>query len=337
VIRVLVADDSPTARALLVAMLAADPELEVAGEAADGLQAVEAATRLRPDVITMDIQMPNLDGIGATRQIMAVAPAPIVIVSGLDVREVAISLEALRAGAVALFPKPSGPGATDFERHAADLRATVKTMSRVRLARPRPPLAPAVPRRAPRPPAEVVAIAASTGGPGALHRILAALPATFPAPILVVQHIAEGFAEGLARWLGGATPLGVRVAASGEPLRAGTVYVAPDHAHLGVAEGRIALSDAPAVEGFRPSGSVLFESVARSYGSGACAAILTGIGRDGVAGLRAVRAAGGRILAQDETTSVVFGMPGAALAEGLADELVPLDGFAQRLIAATAR
>lgn len=333
--RLLVADDSPTARALLVAMLSSDPELEVVGQAADGLQAVEAATRLRPDLITMDIQMPNLDGIGATRRIMALAPAPIVIVSSLDVREIGISLEALRAGALALFPKPPGPGSPEFERQRADLIATVKAMARVPLGRPRPAPPPAPARVAGRAPARAVAVAASTGGPSALHRTLARLPGTFPVPILVVQHLAVGFAEGLARWLDGATALRVRVAQAGEPLLPAAVYLAPDHRHLGVADGRAILSDAPPVEGFRPSGSFLFDSVAAAYGPAACGVILTGIGRDGVAGLRTLRGAGGLVLAQDEASSVVFGMPGAAVAEGLADEIVPLESLADRLLAAT--
>lgn len=335
-IRVLVADDSPTARALLSAMLSADPELSVVGQAADGLQAVEAAARLRPDVITMDIQMPNLDGIGATRRVMSQRPTPIVIVSSLDVREIAISLEALRAGALALFPKPQGPGSAAFERQRADLIATVKAMARVPLGKGRP-AAPRAPARVPeRARAEVVAIAASTGGPAALHRIFTGLPASFPAPILVVQHLATGFAEGLAGWLDRATPLGVRVARDGEPLRPGVVYVAPDDRHLGAEGGRVLLSDAAPVEGFRPAGSFLFESVARAYGPRACALILTGIGRDGVAGLPPIRKAGGLVLAQDEASSVVYGMPGAAVAGGLADQIVPLEGIAERLQAVVA-
>jgi two-component system chemotaxis response regulator CheB len=178
----------------------------------------------------------------------------------------------------------------------------------------------------------VLAIAASTGGPAALHRILSELPATFPLPILVVQHIALGFAQGLATWLGSVTPLRVKVAEDGEKLRAGTVYIAPDDRHLGVdAEHHARISNVAPVGGFRPSGTYLFRSVARAYGTACAAAILTGMGQDGLDGLRELHGSGGWVLAQDETTSVVYGMPGVVVSAGLADEVVPLAQMASRL------
>jgi two-component system chemotaxis response regulator CheB len=177
-----------------------------------------------------------------------------------------------------------------------------------------------------------VASATSTGGPAALQRMLAGLPGGLPAPILVVQHITVGFTDGLAAWLGSISPSRVKVAQEGEPLAAGTVYIAPDDRHLGVSDrGAVALSDAPPIGGFRPSGSHLFESVARAFGPSAVAVIMTGMGEDGVAGLRAVRQAGGRVIAQDEDSSVVFGMPRAAIAAGLAHVVLPLDDIARRL------
>ncbi|WP_373044673.1 chemotaxis-specific protein-glutamate methyltransferase CheB [Vulgatibacter sp.] len=338
-IRALVADDSPTARSLLAALLAADPEVEVVGEAQDGAEAVELARRHRPDVITMDIQMPHLDGFQATKRIMTEAPTPIVIVSGLDVRDVAVSLEALRAGALAILPKPGGPGSTQFEQESRHFVATVRAMARVKIVRrsreapvatPSPPPLP-IPRRAARP--EVVGVVASTGGPAALHKILAALPRDFPRPVLVVQHIAIGFAEGLAHWLDGASKLDVRVAQHGTRLEPGVVHIAPDNRHLGVSHdgGAVLLSDAPPIGGFRPSGTFLFESMARSLGAASLGLVLTGMGRDGADGLRAIRQAGGTVVAQDEATSDVFGMPAAAINEGLADLVLPLPAIASQL------
>jgi two-component system chemotaxis response regulator CheB len=336
-LRVLVAEDSPTARELLVEVLRSDPELTIAGEALDGADAVAMAKQLRPDVITMDIRMPKLDGFEATRQIMIEAPTSIVIVSSVyDEHDVQASMQALRVGALAVLPKPPGPESPDFEDHCRRLVQTVKAMSQVKVVRrwpdrvlvePAPLLA--VDRTVP---AQVAAIVASTGGPAALARILSNLSPDFELPILVVQHIASGFIDGFASWLNTSGTIPVRVAREGEPLRSGTVYVAPDHHHLGLRNrSTIALSRTQPVQGFRPSGTVLFESVAKIYGRTAVAVVLTGMGDDGVAGLRAVRQAGGRIIAQNEATSVVFGMPGAAIAAGLADLTLPIDAIASRL------
>jgi len=338
-VRVLVAEDSATARALLVRILSADPEIEVVGEATNGVEAVEMTARLRPGIVTMDIRMPVLDGFEATRRIMIEAPTPIVIVSGVsDVHEVESSMHALRLGALAVVAKPAGPGALDFDDQRIRLVQTVKAMAEVKVVRRWPTVA--VPRSARPPlarargrPPRIVAIAASTGGPAALAHILSTTPPAFAPPMLVVQHMATGFAEGFAAWLNMAgASLRVKVAEHGEALRGGTVYVAPDERHLGVADAStIAVSDAPPVDGFRPSGTFLFESVARSFGDRMVAVVLTGMGTDGVAGLRAVRAAGAPVIAQDKDTSVVFGMAGAAVSAGLVDETIPLGAIAARL------
>jgi two-component system chemotaxis response regulator CheB len=333
-IRVLVVDDSPTSRLLLVEILRADDEIEVVGQAADGLEAVEMVKRLRPDIVTMDVQMPRLDGFAATKRIMVETPTPILITTGVDPRALAISLEAVRMGALAVQAKPGDPRAPGFDEEARELVRQVKAMSRVKVVRHHERALAQVPATDPWAatgpmdgvPVEVVAIAASTGGPAALHHILTALPADLPVPILLVQHLSRGFGHGFAEWLDKASPLRVKLAEQGEALRPGTVYVAGDDHHLCLsASRRVHLSTAPAVGGFRPSGTVLFESVARAFGRRAVAVILTGMGRDGVDGLRAIRRVGGRTVAESEATAVVYGMPAAAVQAGLADFVLPLD------------
>jgi two-component system chemotaxis response regulator CheB len=339
VIRVLVAEDSPTARALLVAILESDPEIEVVGEASDGLEAVAQTNRLRPDLVTMDVHMPRLDGLAATKEIMITAPTPILIVTGsTKAREVADSMDLLRVGALDVLVKPPGPDAPGFSAAARNLVSMVKAMAHVKVVRHWRAPAPAAPVASrPEPPARarvrIVAIATSTGGPPALQCLLSGLPRDFPAPIVVVQHITPGFTAGLAAWLSSVGPLRVKVAEQGEIAAPSIVYLAPDNQHLGLAEsGRLQLSTAPPIGGFRPSGTFLFEAVARVFGSSAVAIILTGMGDDGVRGLSAVRNAGGKVLAQDEKTSVIFGMPGAAIAEGLAHVVLPIDAIAPHLM-----
>jgi two-component system chemotaxis response regulator CheB len=330
-IRVLVVDDSSTARALIVGMLESDPRVTVVGEAASGAEAVEAAIRLRPSLITMDIHMPGMDGLEATRQIMTQAPTPIVIVSSAaNSTEVDLSLDATAAGALTVVGKMEGPDAPDFDERREEFVGLLKALAQVKVVRrwnrrvtPSDPV-PAVRFTPDVRPARVVAIAASTGGPAVLQRIFSALPGDFPLPILVVQHIAHGFVRGLADWLGGSTKLRVRVARDGETLRPGHVYIAPDKRHLGVADfDRMRLDAGPPVNGFRPAGTFLFQSVAKAFGPATAAVILTGMGTDGLEGLRAVRRAGGQIIAQEETSCVVYGMPQAAVRAGIVDAVLP--------------
>ena len=337
-IRVLVAEDSATMRELLVAVLTSDPELIVAGEAKNGLEAVEMARRLRPDVIVMDVRMPVMDGLEATKRIMVEVPTPIVIVSGsFDVRDIEVSMHALRLGALSVLPKPPGPESPAFAEAAREFAATVKAMAQVKVVR-RWPERPGVPgpvvarvARAER--ARVIAITASTGGPAALSRLLSGLPGDLPVPVLVVQHMAPGFVAGFAGWLNSVSSLRVKVAEDREPLEPGIVYLALDGCHLGVAgQAAIRLSGEAPIEGFRPSGTHLYRSVAASFGPSVLAVILTGMGEDGVAGLRAVRDAGGRVFAQDEASSVVFGMPGKAAEAGLADAMFPVEEMAARML-----
>jgi two-component system chemotaxis response regulator CheB len=334
-LRILIADDSPTTRKLMAELIGNEPGMEVAGVAADGLEAVELTARLRPDLVTMDVRMPRLDGFEATRRIMVETPTPILIVTGsVDVGSVEVSMKALRMGALTVVPTPPGPGAADFEAQRRHFLDAVQALARVKVAR-RKGTPGQVPARSPqsRPrPFRVLAVAASTGGPQAIAQILAGLPATFPVPVLVVQHIARGFVAGFTSWLNTNSPLRVKVAEEGEPLLPRTVYVAPDDRHLGAtAQVTACLSLSAPVSGARPSATCLFESVARAFGAWTLAVVLTGMGRDGVVGLAEVRRAGGWVLAQDEESSVVFGMPGAAVEAGLADEIVPLDMMAGRI------
>jgi two-component system chemotaxis response regulator CheB len=335
VIRALIAEDSATTLELLVHMLESDADIRVVGRAKNGVEAVALTKTLSPDVVVMDIHMPVLDGFRATRQIMIECPTPIVIVSAtLDVKAVDVSLHALRLGALSVLEKPLGPGAEDFQETCDRFIATIRAMSAVKVVRrwaensvPPPELAPEK-----RPPLQVLAIAASTGGPTALLRVLSDLPAALPVPVLIVQHMAPGFVGGLANWLAEGTALKVKVAEQGERIENGVAYLAPDDRHLGLHDRRtLQVSSSPPCGGFRPSGTFLFESVAQIYGGSAVGVILTGMGDDGVTGLDALRRAGGRIIAQDEATSVVFGMPAAAIAAGLPHITLPLDLIGARL------
>jgi two-component system chemotaxis response regulator CheB len=332
-IRVLVADDSPTARQLLAALVSADPRLELAGMARNGGEAVAMAKQLHPDVAVLDIHMPDIDGVEATRRIMSESPLPVVIVSAsVDVRELSIAFEAERAGAVAAHPKPVGPECEAFQRDADQLLRTIKLMAGLKVVRRTVPHIAPAPRGVDLDRVQVVAIVCSTGGPPALARIVAKLGREFPVPVLCVQHISQGWANGLVRWLAGISKLAVKLAEDGERLRAGTLYIAPDDRHL-VVSGRdfVGVRGDPPVGGFRPSGTPLLESVARGFGRDALGIMLTGMGDDGVAGMRALHAAGGFCVAQDNESSVVWGMPGAVVAAGAANEVRSLDAIVDLL------
>lgn len=355
-IRVLVADDSATSRALLVGLFAAETDFQVVGEAKNGQEAVELAERLAPDLITMDVQMPVMDGLEATKQIMVRSPRPIIIVSSTArEHEVKLSLEATRAGALMVLPKPEGPSSAGFASDRRQIVSMARAMSQVKVVRRHGAATPSVSSRPVTGPrakhvmststlrphmqgaVRLVAIAASTGGPAAIQTILSDLPRSFPVPILVVQHIARGFTTGLAHWLGGDTALDVRIAELNEHAVPGTVYIAPDDLHIGCrVDGsgliRIVLDNAAAEGAFRPSASYMFRSVAQSLGANAVSVILTGMGDDGIAGLRVAKAAGGKVIAQDEASSVIFGMPREAARAGVVDAVVSLNGIARRLV-----
>jgi two-component system chemotaxis response regulator CheB len=324
-IRVLLADDSATVREYLAYLLGEDPALEVVGTARDGLEAVAEAERLKPDIIVMDVHMPRMNGFEATHQIMERTPTPIVIVSAsISREEVAMTFEALKAGALTVVDKPGGP---DHPRHAESaqrLVETVKLMAEVKVVRRRPrrerPVPPSPPSVIPSRKIRLIAIGASTGGPQALAEIMKELPSQLEAPILVVQHIAPGFTAGLAEWLSQGTRLAVKLAEPGESAWPGTVFFAPEGFQMGVTkDGRIRLTKEPAEDGFCPSATYLFQSVAETHGRSAIGILLTGMGRDGAAGLRQLREAGGVTIAQDKESSVIFGMPAEAIRLGAAE------------------
>ena len=332
-IKVLVVEDSPVVREFLVHILGADPGIEVIGTAHDGEQALEAVARQRPDVVTMDIHMPKLDGLEATRRIMETHPTPIVIVSGsTDPREVATTFRAMEAGAVAVLRRPAGVGHADHEATVGELIQTVKLMSEVKVIRrwPRAGRQLQVPRPAEAHRAEaevkvkVIAIGASTGGPPVLQTILAALPQDFPVPLLIVQHMAAGFTQGFVQWLAQTSSLPVHLAAHDESIRPGHVYVAPDEFQMRVERsGKIVLSKDAPENGLRPSVSYLLRSVAEVYGRDAVAGLLTGMGRDGAAELKLLKDKGAVTFAQDKESSVVHGMPGAAIQLDAATFILP--------------
>lgn len=337
-IKVLVVEDSPVVQELLVHILNSDPELEVIGTAANGKEALEFLTGKKPDVITMDIHMPVMDGFEATSSIMANNPVPIVIVSASwEPAEVEKTFQAIEAGALTCIEKPLGLGHPDYEKASKNLIETVKVMAGVKLVRrwPKPKHTQTAPQKAlvKLPEAvKVVAIGASTGGPPALQELFSGLPDGFDIPILVVQHISPGFLPGLVDWLSQSTKLTVRIASDNESLFPGTVYFAPDGKQMGVGlNDRLILSDEKTENSLCPSVAYLFSSVSKNYGPNAIGVLMTGMGKDGAEGLKLMRDRGAITFAQDKETSVVHGMPGEAIKLGAAIYVLPPNGIAEMI------
>ena len=339
IVRVLLGDMPAAARQKLTGAFIGADHLVVVGEIGPADDAVALIRRLRPNLVLIGAPGAGTDPFETTKHVMAEAPTPIVLVAdGEDDGHVQASVLALRSGALAVLTIPDGTGAAEGQDPRRRFVSSLKAMSEVKLVRrwrdkSDPGDAPA-PDVSPDPGLNrVIAIAASTGGPAALQRVLSELPPDFKVPILVVQHIAQGFIDGLAQWLNTVCSLTVKVAKHGEPLKPRTAYLAGDGHHLGVSSrSTIILSNAAPIDGFRPSADYLFESAARGFGPGLTAVVLTGMGQDGVAGLRAVRRAGGEVIAQDEASSVVFGMPKAACEAGLVDNVLSLSAIAPRLL-----
>jgi two-component system chemotaxis response regulator CheB len=341
-IRVLVVDDSALMRKLIPSVLARDPAIEVVGTAMDGAFALKKIEELHPDVVTLDLEMPRMDGMETLRLIMRRAPMPVVLFSTHSKEGGYATLKALALGAIDFVQKPQDAAAGHLESIADQLIEKIKVAKR---AAGRKLPAAVVSDDPPKgqkkkhsalPPNRIIAIGISTGGPNALQYVLSQIPGDFPASILIVQHMPEGFTEMFAKRLDECCALEVQEARSGDLLVAGRVLICPGNRHIMVRRmprGDMAvLSDGSPVNGHRPSADVLFHSVAQQFGPTAVGLLMTGMGEDGAEGLGALKAAGGVTIAQSEDTCVVSGMPRAAISKGYADKVIPLEGIAAFLV-----
>ncbi len=337
-IRVLVVEDSPLMCKVLTNMMNSDPQILVAGVAGNGKEAVDLVPLLKPDFITMDMDMPVMDGLEATKQIMAYRPTPILIVSSSVFKQgMDRVFKAISHGALDVIDK-SELELVGNKRSGEALITKIKFLTSVRVAQSRSKVRherSIADLRAPRKKVsdKIVALVASTGGPQALLKILQRFPEDFPCGILIVQHITSGFLAGLVDWLAKECKIKVKIGEDSEDIRPGVAYIAPDNFHMRVTEiGKIDLSDEPARNGHKPSGDVLLESVAKTYGKGGVAAILTGMGKDGAIGMKAIKQSQGMTIAQSEKSCVVFGMPGAAIEMDAVDKVLPLEGIAEEIV-----
>jgi two-component system chemotaxis response regulator CheB len=339
-IRVLIVEDSLVVRELLKHIIGSDPRFEIVAAVESAEEAIRLLDSTRPDVISLDIRLPGMNGLDATLHIMQQRPTPIVVVAAnVDDDELNITMNALRAGALSVVEKPVGVTNVAFEAMAAKLCTQLVIMSQVKVVRqggnrglsfgtvaePQP-----APKAAGRGGYSMVGLVASTGGPQALVQLLSGLDG-FRLPILLVQHITASFLDGFVSWLSGVTPFKVKIAEMGEVPRPGHVYLAPADRHLAVHHGQVLITDAPTQYSQRPSGSVLFASMAKDFGPRGIGVLLTGMGVDGSDGLKAMRDAGAYTIAEHESTCVVYGMPGAAAKLGAPREMLPLPGIATRL------
>ncbi|ACG77109.1 chemotaxis response regulator (protein-glutamate methylesterase) [Phenylobacterium zucineum HLK1] len=341
-VRVMIVEDSLVVRQLLAHLIGRDPRFVVAAAVASAEEALAEIGRVKPDVISMDIRLPGIDGLEATRRIMSEHPTPIVVIAdSVEDRSLSISMNALRAGALSVVEKPVGVASAAYERIAETITTQLFIMSSVPVIRRRSFAAGPAAAEPPPPPRgdaafrrpAFVALAASTGGPPALAKVLEGLPKTLEASVFVVQHMGEAFMEGFATWLAGLSPLPVALAEDGATAQPGRVYVAPGGRHLSVeGGGRMRLVASEPVSSQRPSANVLFSSLARSAAPQTVGVLLTGMGEDGAQGLLELRRAGGYTIAEHQSSAVVYGMPAAAVRLKAAKEILPLDMIGPRLV-----
>lgn len=336
-IRVLLVDDSPLVLHILQRLLSRFPEIQVVGTAANGKEALDLLPGLNPDVICTDLHMPVMNGLEFTREVMARHPYPILVISVSVEADSPNVFKLLDAGAVDVFPKPRVVEDADFDKVADELARKIRILSGVKVFRRGngmekiPVAAPVIPSR-PQSPPRIVVIGASTGGPQALREILSNLPRNFPLPVVCVQHIGGSFLPGMVEWLADACKLPVRKASHGESPRPGVVYFAPEDVHLKWDDaGNFLFSMASPFDGHRPSITVTMQAAARCFGSGTVGVLLTGMGRDGADGMASIAASGGITLAQDEASSIVYGMPKEAVALGAVQYTLPLKKIAPAL------
>lgn len=338
-IRVVIVDDSLVAREMLAQILATDPGIEVVGTAHDGQEAIEVVGRLRPDLVTMDIHMPRMDGIEAVERIMAFTPTPILVVSSSVHGEgIGRAFDALAAGALEVIKKPEPRDWADLERIGIEVIRKVKILARVKVITHIRGRRPGVVRttgeeRQARVSGRrsLVAIGSSTGGPSALMTVLSGLPEDFPLPIVIAQHIADGFIPGLVTWLDTACAISVRAAVDGATLAPGVAYFAPTGSNLEVNGTEVRYVTPLKGQLYIPSADTLFESVARTHGNRAIGVLLTGMGADGARGLKVLHNTGAYTIAQDEETSTVFGMPKAAIDAGAARKVLAIQHIAEEI------
>jgi two-component system chemotaxis response regulator CheB len=341
-VRVLVVDDSALMRKLIPLILERDPDIEVVGTAMDGAFALKKIAELQPDVVTLDLEMPRMDGIETLRSIMRNAPLPVIVFSTHSREGAYSTFKALALGAIDFVAKPKDAAAGNLDPIAYQLAEKIKVAKRAGGPKVLPKLEPEAPvqqknrARVAVPPNRIIGIGISTGGPNALQYVLSQIPADFPASIVIVQHMPEGFTDMFARRLDECCALDVQEAKSGDLLVAGRVLICPGNRHMMVRRmprGEMAiLSDGPPINGHRPSVDVLFHSVAQEFALTAVGILMTGMGDDGAEGLGAIRAAGGMTIAQSEETCVVGGMPRAAIVKGYANKVLPLDALAAYLV-----
>ncbi|MBU1101608.1 MAG: chemotaxis-specific protein-glutamate methyltransferase CheB [Bacteroidetes bacterium] len=320
-INVLVVEDSPIAQELILKILLEQPDIKVLGVATSGESAIKMNEQFRPDVITMDVNLPGMNGLEATKVIMESFPTPIIIVSsGFEPHNIAHSINAIKTGAVSIAKKPEGYGTEEFTDASQKLVQMIRLMSEIKVVKRQVLKEDTELNKGTniainnQKPVEVVGIGASTGGPAVIEEILSNLPAFFDLPVIIVQHIAQGFTEGFVEWLNHKSTLKVVLAKSGMVVKSGTCYIAPDDYHLKfLSDGVITLTDEEKVNGSKPSVSVFFQSLAEVYGSRSIAILLSGMGKDGADQLKVLREKGAITIAQDSSSSLIYGMPGEAV------------------------